>query len=86
MRAADAFITIGHGRIHNAQLPPQIVTKGGVALFRPPYWSYPGPTDFDQRSDYYGRAGTLPTVTRLTTCSRNSSAAGSSGRSADQVR
>jgi uncharacterized LabA/DUF88 family protein len=39
MRAADAFITIGHGRIHNAQLPPEIITKGGVALTRPAHWS-----------------------------------------------
>jgi uncharacterized LabA/DUF88 family protein len=39
MRAADAFITIGHGRIHNAQLPLEIVTKGGVRLARPAYWT-----------------------------------------------
>jgi len=39
MRAADAFITIGHGRIHNAQLPHEVVTKGGITLSRPEYWS-----------------------------------------------
>ena len=39
MRAADAFITIGHGTIHNAQLPHSVVTRGGITLSRPVYWS-----------------------------------------------
>jgi uncharacterized LabA/DUF88 family protein len=39
IRAADAYIAIGHGRIHKAQLPPKIVTKGGVRLTRPVHWN-----------------------------------------------
>lgn len=39
MRAADAYITIGRARIHDAQLPPKIITRGGVTLNRPVYWS-----------------------------------------------
>ena len=39
MRAADAYMTIGRGRINDAQLPPRIVTKGGVTLARPAYWT-----------------------------------------------
>ncbi|HEY5409133.1 MAG TPA: hypothetical protein VIJ94_00275 [Caulobacteraceae bacterium] len=32
----DGYISVGHDKIRKAQLPPKIVTKGGVALVRPP--------------------------------------------------
>jgi uncharacterized LabA/DUF88 family protein len=34
-RGVDAYISIGHTKVRNAQLPPKIVTKGGVTLIRP---------------------------------------------------
>lgn len=38
-RAVDAYVTISRSKVHNSQLPPKIVTKNGVLLTRPAYWS-----------------------------------------------
>lgn len=38
-RAVDAYMTISHTKVRNAQLPPEIVTRGGVKLTRPPHWT-----------------------------------------------
>jgi hypothetical protein len=38
MRAVDGYMSIGHDKIRHAQLPPKIVTAGGVVLERPEYW------------------------------------------------
>ena len=38
-RAVDAYVTISRSKVHNAQLPPKIVTRNGVLLTRPAYWS-----------------------------------------------
>lgn len=38
-QVVDAYVRIGHDKIRNAQLPPEIVTKGGITLRRPEYWS-----------------------------------------------
>ena len=37
--AADAYIRIGADKIRRSQLPPKVVTAGGVALERPAHWS-----------------------------------------------
>jgi hypothetical protein len=37
--AVDGYMSIGHDKIRNAQLPPKIVAAGGVILERPAYWS-----------------------------------------------
>jgi uncharacterized LabA/DUF88 family protein len=37
-QAVDAYIRIGHDKVRNAQLPPKIVTKGGITLQRPEHW------------------------------------------------
>ena len=34
-RAVDAYVTISHSRVHNAQLPPRSSLRGGVRLTRP---------------------------------------------------
>jgi hypothetical protein len=39
MRAVDGYLSIGHDKIRNAQLPPKIVAAGGVILERPAYWT-----------------------------------------------
>jgi uncharacterized LabA/DUF88 family protein len=38
-QVVDAYVRIGHDKVRNAQLPPEIVTKGGITLRRPEYWS-----------------------------------------------
>jgi uncharacterized LabA/DUF88 family protein len=38
-QSVDAYTRIGHDKIRNSQLPPEIVTKGGVRLIRPAYWT-----------------------------------------------
>jgi hypothetical protein len=35
LEAADAYKRIGADKVRNAQLPPKVVTVGGVALERP---------------------------------------------------
>jgi uncharacterized LabA/DUF88 family protein len=37
--AVDGYVSIGQDKIRNSQLPPKVVTKGGVRLNRPTYWS-----------------------------------------------
>jgi uncharacterized LabA/DUF88 family protein len=37
--AVDAYIRIGPDKVRNAQLPPKIVTSGGIILARPAHWS-----------------------------------------------
>ena len=37
-QAVDAYTRIGHDKVRNAQLPPKIVTKGGITLERPEHW------------------------------------------------
>lgn len=39
VQSVHAYTRIGHDKIRNSQLPPEIVTKGGVTLNRPMYWS-----------------------------------------------
>jgi uncharacterized LabA/DUF88 family protein len=39
VQSVDAYTRIGHDKIRNAQLPHEVVTKGGVRLNRPAYWS-----------------------------------------------
>ena len=39
VRAVDAYIPISHTKVRNAQLPRMIVTKNGLRLTRPAYWS-----------------------------------------------
>jgi uncharacterized LabA/DUF88 family protein len=36
--AVDAYLRIGSDKVRNAQLPPKVVTAGGVILERPEYW------------------------------------------------
>jgi uncharacterized LabA/DUF88 family protein len=36
--AVDAYMRIGSGNIRSSQLPPKVVTAGGVVLERPEYW------------------------------------------------
>lgn len=38
-RIADGFVYIGADKVRQAQLPPKVLTPGGVPLLRPPYWS-----------------------------------------------
>ncbi len=38
-QAVDGYVSVSHTRVRNAQLPPEIVTRGGVRLTRPAYWS-----------------------------------------------
>lgn len=38
-QVVDAYVRIGHDKVRNAQLPPEIVTKGGITLRRPVHWS-----------------------------------------------
>ena len=38
-QAVDGYVSVGLDKIRNAQLPPKVATKGGVALIRPAYWS-----------------------------------------------
>jgi uncharacterized LabA/DUF88 family protein len=38
-RAVDAYVSISTTKVRNAQLPPKIVTAGGVMLERPEHWS-----------------------------------------------
>jgi uncharacterized LabA/DUF88 family protein len=38
-QAVDGYVSVSHFKVRNAQLPPEIVTKGGVRLTRPAYWS-----------------------------------------------
>jgi uncharacterized LabA/DUF88 family protein len=38
-QAVDGYTSVGHDKLRNAQLPPKVVTKGGVRLTRPAYWS-----------------------------------------------
>ena len=38
-QAVDGYVSVGLDKIRNAQLPPKVVTKSGVVLFRPTYWS-----------------------------------------------
>jgi uncharacterized LabA/DUF88 family protein len=37
-QVVDAYTHIGRDKVRNSQLPPEIVTKGGVTLRRPEYW------------------------------------------------
>jgi uncharacterized LabA/DUF88 family protein len=37
--AADAYIRIGADKIRHSQLPPKVVTAGGVVLERPAHWN-----------------------------------------------
>lgn len=39
VRAVDAYVPISHTTVRNSQLPATVVTKGGVRLIRPAYWS-----------------------------------------------
>jgi hypothetical protein len=38
-QAVDGYISVDYATVRNSQLPPEIVTKGGVRLIRPAYWS-----------------------------------------------
>jgi uncharacterized LabA/DUF88 family protein len=38
-QAVDAYVSISTTKVRNAQLPPKIVTAGGVILERPEHWS-----------------------------------------------
>lgn len=38
-QTVDGYISVDHATVRNSQLPPEIVTKGGVKLIRPAYWS-----------------------------------------------
>jgi uncharacterized LabA/DUF88 family protein len=38
-QAVDGYISVDHATVRNSQLPSEIVTKGGVRLTRPAYWS-----------------------------------------------
>ena len=38
-QSVDGYVSVSHTRVRNAQLPPEIVTKGGVKLIRPTYWT-----------------------------------------------
>jgi uncharacterized LabA/DUF88 family protein len=38
-QAVDGYVSVSHTRVRNAQLPPEIVTRGGVKLIRPAYWT-----------------------------------------------
>jgi uncharacterized LabA/DUF88 family protein len=38
-QAVDAYVSISTTKVRNAQLPPKIVTSGGVILERPAHWS-----------------------------------------------
>jgi len=38
-RAVDGFVFIGDDKIRGAQLPYEVVTKAGIVLRRPKYWS-----------------------------------------------
>ena len=38
-QAVDGYISVDHATVRNSQLPPEIVTRGGVKLSRPAYWS-----------------------------------------------
>jgi uncharacterized LabA/DUF88 family protein len=38
-QAVDGYVSVSHFKVRNAQLPPEIVTKGGLRLTRPAYWS-----------------------------------------------
>jgi len=38
VQAVDAYIRIGPDKIRKAQLPPKVVTAGGVILERPEHW------------------------------------------------
>jgi uncharacterized LabA/DUF88 family protein len=37
-QAVDGYVSVSHTRVRNAQLPPEIVTRGGVRISRPAYW------------------------------------------------
>ncbi|MGH3250384.1 MAG: NYN domain-containing protein [Trebonia sp.] len=37
-QAVDGYVSISTSKVRNAQLPPKIVTAGGVILERPEYW------------------------------------------------
>ena len=37
--AATAYFTVGRGRLHNSQLPPQVTRADGFVLARPPSWA-----------------------------------------------
>jgi hypothetical protein len=39
IKAVDAYTRIGLDKVRNAQLPPEVVTTGGVVLERPGYWN-----------------------------------------------
>ena len=39
VQSVDAYTRIGHDKIRNAQLPHEVMTKGGITLSRPAYWS-----------------------------------------------
>jgi hypothetical protein len=39
IKAVDAYIRIGLDKVRNAQLPPSVVTAGGVVLERPGDWN-----------------------------------------------
>ena len=38
VQSVDAYTRIGHDKIRNAQLPHEVMTKGGITLNRPEYW------------------------------------------------
>jgi uncharacterized LabA/DUF88 family protein len=38
VQSVDAYTRIGHDKIRNAQLPHEVMTKGGITLSRPEYW------------------------------------------------
>ena len=38
-QAVDGYVSVSQTRVRNAQLPPEIVTRGGVRLARPAHWS-----------------------------------------------
>jgi uncharacterized LabA/DUF88 family protein len=38
-QAVDGYVSISTTKVRNAQLPPKIVTAGGIILERPLHWS-----------------------------------------------
>jgi uncharacterized LabA/DUF88 family protein len=38
-QAVDGYVSISTTKVRNAQLPPKIVTAGGIILERPGHWS-----------------------------------------------
>lgn len=38
-QAVDAYVSLSTTKVRNAQLPPKVVTAGGIVLQRPAHWS-----------------------------------------------